>query len=301
MHWLISRRRVAAAVCVVLWAATAVHADPNSLVVSTAEAPARVWAPFSTHQRLRPDLEEVPLEEIAGPHRERVLQILRRPVAAYRGPREMFPCHPELLEWLIRHPVAVGDYWKQMGMTLAEVDAAPGGFVCRDDFGAVVHFFPVLEKPNLRVVYCVGESPAGVLPVKMRAEMVVVHRYRFEQYDGAGDYVVQQLDGYASASGVTLKMAMKFAPVQAEHMVETCVQEIKVFFSVMSRLMQLRPQWSLEKLPAVAQKLSEPEAEELERLLRSLPAGRRPAPEVRRLEAPVVGEVASDPSGDLFE
>lgn len=301
MRWLISHRRLSAAAGVVLWAATAVHADPNAIVVATPEAPPRVWAPFSSHQRLRPDLDGVPLDEIAGPHRERVLHILRRPVAAYRGPREMFPCHPELLEWLIRHPVAVGDYWKQMGMTLAEVDAAPGGFVCRDDFGAVVHFFPVLEKPNLRVAYCVGESPAGVLPVKMRAEMVVVHRYRFEHYEGAGDYVVQQLDGYASASGVTLKMAMKVAPVQAENMVEACVQEIKVFFSVMSRLMQLRPQWSLEKLPAVAQRLSEAEAEELERLLRSLPPGRRPTPEVRRLDDSVVREVASDSADELVK
>lgn len=240
--------------------------------------------------------QSLPLDEIQGPHRDRVLKILQKPIARHRGTPEMFPCHPELLEWLIRHPATVGDYWKELGMDLVEVEPAGEGFVCRDSVGAVVHFNVVCEKPGLRIAYCVGEAPCGILPVKMRAEMVVVHRYKFETYVGAGDYVVQQLDGYATASGVTLKMAMKLAPGQSERMVQSCVEELKVFFSVMCRLMQLRPHWSLEKLPAATARLTDSERTALETILRSLPPTRRSVPIVRTPQGFQVEQTASSPA-----
>lgn len=238
----------------------------------------------------------IPLGEIRGPHADRVVKILQKPVARYRGSPEMFPCHPELLEWLIRHPATVGDYWKELGMELVEVEPAGGGFVCRDSAGAVVHFHLACEKPGLRVVYCVGEAPCGILPLKMRAEMVVVHRYRFETYEGAGAYVVQQLEGFATASGVTLKMVMRLAPGQSERMVQSCVEELKVFFSVMCRLMQLRPHWSLEKLPAAAARLNESERADLETILRSLPPTRRTVPVVRTSDGFQLEQTAAKPS-----
>jgi hypothetical protein len=219
-----------------------------------------------------PDTSHIPFDKIVGPHRERVIEILQKPITYHAGRREMFPCDEELLHWLIDHPDTVCEYWKQLGIFVTDVEPIEGGYLCKDQAGATVRFYVACNEPNLRVCYCIGEAPAGIIPFKMRAEMVIVHQYNFQEFNGAGTYVVQQLDGFASASGPTLKLAMKLAPGQSEHMVATCVQEMKLFFSVMCRLMQCRPEWSKEKLNAVASSLSEAERNELQSILAALPA-----------------------------
>lgn len=231
----------------------------------------------SPGRKTPPDISHIPFDKITGPHRDRIIEILRKPVSWTHGRDEMFPCDRPLLEWLVDHPDVAGEYWKQIGISITDVERlSDGGYICRDPSGTTVHFYQACDEPDLRVCYCIGESPAGVLPVKMRAELVIVHRFRFQEFQGAGTYVVQRLDGFATATGPALKLAMKLAPGQAEKMVETCVHEMKVFFCVMCRLIQVRPHWSLEKFPTVTEKIPESERVELEGILKALPPTRRP-------------------------
>jgi hypothetical protein len=248
-------------------------ADESSLFVDeSTPTPSRLLVRPKREKKAPPDISAVPLEKITGPYRERVLEILQKPISYHAGRKEMFPCDEKLLHWLIDHPETVCEYWKQLGIFVTDVEPIEGGYLCRDQAGATVKFYVACNEPNLRVCYCIGEAPAGIIPFKMRAELVIVHQYHFQEYAGAGTYVVQQLDGFASASGPTLKLAMKLAPGQSEHMVSTCVQEMKLFFSVMCRLMQCRPNWSREKLDSVATTLTPQERAELESVLSALPS-----------------------------
>lgn len=250
--------------------------DPVVVSDQDSASPPKFFARFRREREVTPDLTQLPTELFTGPHRDRAIEILNKPVTFLSGREEMFPCHQQLLEWLVAHPQSVGEYWKELGISITDVELCDGGYVCRDPSGTVVHFYVVCDQPNLRVCYCIGEAPAVLVPMKMRAELVIVHRFRFQEYPGAGTYVVQQLDGFASANGPTLKLAMKLAPGQAEQMVDACVREMKVFFSVMCRLMQLRPEWSLEKLPQATHQLGAEDRQELEGILRSLPMAGRP-------------------------
>ena len=67
----------------------------------------------------------------------------------------------------------LGEDWKQLGISIIDVERTEDGYVCHDPSGSVVYFHVVADQPNMRVCYCVGESPAGVLPFKMRAELVI--------------------------------------------------------------------------------------------------------------------------------
>jgi hypothetical protein len=248
------------------------HMPDDPSTVENAPPPERMIVRPKREKKTPPDTSTIPFDKIEGPHRDRVIEILQKPVSWHAGRREMFPCHEKLLHWLIDHPDTVCEYWKQLGIFVTDVEPIEGGYLCRDQAGATVHFYVACSEPNLRICYCIGEAPAGIIPFKMRAELVIVHRYQFQEFTGAGTYVVQQLDGFASATGPTLKLAMKLAPGHAEHMVNTCVQEMKLFFSVMCRLMQVRPEWSKEKWPAVAHTVPAPERPEIEAILGSLPS-----------------------------
>jgi hypothetical protein len=259
-------------------------------------APKKSSLSFKKERRTPPDISDIPLDSLTGKHRDRTIEILTKPVSWIEGRKEMFPCHQELLEWLIDHPDAVGEYWKQLGISVIDVERTDDGYVCHDPSGSTVYFHVVADQPNMRVCYCVGESPAGILPFKMRAELVIVHRFTFEEVNGAGTYISQKLDGFATAAGPTLKLAMKLAPGQAEQMVDSCVQEMKVFFSVMCRLMQLRPQWSLDKMPAAAKSIPENEKKDLEAILMTLPPAPHAPIVIRRSEStPIVEKVATKP------
>lgn len=227
-------------------------------------------------KRIPPDVSQIPFDKIVGPHRDRVIEILQKPVSWSTGRQEMFPCDRSLLEWMIDHPQVAGEFWKKLGISITDVELIDGGYICRDPSGAKVTFHVACDEPNLRICYCIGEAPAGVIPVKMHAELVIVHQFDFKEFAGAGTYVVQRLDGFATATGPALKLAMKLAPGQAERMVESCVQEMKVFFSVMCRLIQLRPHWSLEQLPALAATMTTQQKDELEMILKALPPTRQP-------------------------
>lgn len=242
--------------------------------------PSRIVVRPKREKRTPPDTSKIPFDKIEGPFRDRIIEILQKPVSWHAGRQEMFPCHEDLLHWLIDHPDTVCEYWKQMGIFVTDVEPIEGGYLCRDQAGATVKFYEACSQPNMRICYCIGEAPAGIIPFKMRAELVIVHEYRFQEFPGAGTYVVQRLDGFASATGPTLKLAMKLAPGHAEHMVDTCVQEMKLFFSVMCRLMQCRPEWSKQKLDVVAHTIPEPDRKELESILASLPPA--PAPVMLR-------------------
>lgn len=240
------------------------------------EAP-KASAEPSDHER---SLARLPLAALAGPHRERVVEILQQPVLYRRGPVEAFPCHPQLLEWLMNHPVAVAEFWRELGLLLSEIEPIDGGYQCREGNTALVKFYQVHSAPNLRIVYCAGEASRPPLPGKLRAEIVYVYRYHFARQPDGQYFVIQQIESFSTAPGATLKAVMKLTRAATNRLVDQSMQDMTIYFSLMCRVMQLRPRWTLEALPVVQAKLPDDEWPVLSKILGEIvaqPAERPPS------------------------
>lgn len=213
----------------------------------------------------------IPFEAVQGPYRERVLTILNRPILHRRGPAEIFPCYPALFEWLLDHPAWVAEYWRQLGLLVSPVELLKDGYRCREGERSTAQFHVVYSSPEMRIVYCVGETRRPPLPGSLRAEMVVVHRYRFSRQPDGTYLLVQQLEGFVVADGTAVKTIMKLTRSSCEELVDHCLQDLMVYFSVMCRVIQVRPSWSLQALTRVRSSFAANEAADFEALLRQIP------------------------------
>jgi hypothetical protein len=235
-------------------------------------------APAAAHAEKQDDLErarqakaKLPLEKIAGPHRERILEILDKPLFYRRSRVEAFPCDPDLLEWLINHPTMVSEYWRRLGLQVNPVAELEDGYECRENDNLTVRFHVAYQSAEMRILYCIGEAKRPPLPGKHKAEMVLVHRYRFSRSPDGMYYVVQQVDGYVSAKGPTLKFVMKVADSTCEQVIDRCLEDMMIYFSVLCRIVQLRPHWALATLEEIRKQGPIKDDRELAIILQSLP------------------------------
>ncbi|MGL5094164.1 MAG: hypothetical protein ACRDD1_01150, partial [Planctomycetia bacterium] len=204
--------------------------------VKVAAAPV-LTAPFESYQRR-------PLPPLVGPFAGRVAEIVRRPLCHRQGEVEVFPCSGELFDWLIDHPLSVADMWRKLGMPMGEVRATADGCQCTDGQTSI-RFHTVVAEPGLRIVYCVGEARRPLLPGPLRAEMVLIHQSRRQNRPDGRGLVAHQLEGFVGAKGPAVRTIMKLARGTSEQLMEQCLQETTLFFSIIGRVTQLRPQWAV--------------------------------------------------------
>ena len=186
--------------------------------------------------------------------RSRVLEIVQNPMVFRRGPLEILPCKPELLKWLVDHPQAAAEFWQHLGLEVSDVELIEDGYLCREGTRALVKFHVVLDTPDMRVLYCVGELKHLLWPQPLRAELVVVQRYKVTRGPEGSRILLQQLEGFASAKGPTVKFAMKLGKQTAQRVVDQSMQEMSIYFAAICRLIELRPGWSIEAAPRIQEK-----------------------------------------------
>ena len=242
----------------------------SSWLLPGADASANARNPSRSASDVAKAVERLPLDKIAGPHRKRILRILEKPVFHRRGPVEAFTCEPKLLQWLIDHPARVGEFWSQLGMRVSPVQALDDGFESREGDHSSVRFHRAFDGPEMRILYCEAETRRPPLPGALRAEMVLVHRYRFSRDTDGRYYVVQQLEGFVTAHGPALKALMKLSRAPCEQIIDRCLEDLMVYFSVLCRVMQMRPEWTLATLKRLRPGFDADEADELERVLRAM-------------------------------
>lgn len=217
-------------------------------------------------------LRRIPLHALGGPHRERVQEILTEPLLYRRGPVEAYPCKPELLDWLVRHPLVVAEFWRQMGLLITELKPLEDGYECFEGNVLHVRFHEVYSGPNLRIVYCTGEAGRPPLPGKLRAEIVYVYRYHFARQPDGHYYVIQQMESFSTAKGAALKALMKLTRSVTNKLVDQSMQDMTIYFSLMCRIMQMRPEWSKQLVEAVRPKHPTADFAKLESILSDLVA-----------------------------
>lgn len=261
--------------CILCWLAVAAswsHAEPPSL---DAKPPVRVE---TKHQP--PPLSELPIDKLKGSVRDRAIAILKSPQFYRKGPVELFPCEPKLLEWLFEHPCWVSEFWRQMGMPVGPVEMTKDGYICLEERGNA-RFHVLYRAPELRILYCKIESKPALCPITLAAEMVIVQRYKFSKNIDGNYYAMQQLEGYVSAPGKTVRMVMKLTKGTSEQIIDRSLSDLMVYFSLMCRVLQVRPEWAKTTIAKVKANKPAGEAEELNQLV-AVAASQSPVRELSR-------------------
>lgn len=219
-------------------------------------------------------VKKLPLDAIAGKHRDRVIEILRSPLVYRRAQVEVIPCYPDLVEYLVANPDIVGEFWKHLGLEVTDLEPYEDGYICRDGDRSCVKFHVMAQTKDARIIYCIGESKQPPLPGTLAAELVMVQRYRLARRPDGQCFVIQQMEGYASAKGPAVKAIMKLTRSVSNRIVDQCLQEMTIYFSVMSRLMEVRPAWTAATIEKVRAKFPNRDLDKLKGILASMP----PAP-----------------------
>lgn len=239
-----------------------------------AQGPAEAQSSNTSRQRVEQMLAELPDDALAPAHRTRVRQIIKKPAVFCQTPVEMFPSSPLLYEWLLEHPLWVTELWQKLGLDVAPVELLEDGHrICDPERGSI-QFHVVCQQPEMRILYCIAEAKKSLLPRRLRAEMVIVQKYRFLRRPD-GDYLLaQRLYGFVTADGATLKAVMKIAPNASERVSEQCLQEMMIYFSMMCRIIQVQPNWVLDQLAQLSPAYPDSERTALQSIVSELAAKR---------------------------
>src|SRR5215471_18946572 len=97
------------------------------LGLGASQAPAQTMLGASPMAMPRAN-EPLPVNEIAGPERERVRQVVTQPTFKGKGAGEAFGGRPELYDWLLDHPDRALTAWRRLGAIASEISNDGNGF-----------------------------------------------------------------------------------------------------------------------------------------------------------------------------
>ena len=242
----------------------------------------------------RAPAESLPLDRLTGPHADRVREILGNHLLYRRAPIEVFRCEPALVEWCIRNPLLVAEFWRELGLLISEIEPAEDGYQCREGNTSLVRFHLVHNSHNVRIVYCYGEAARPPIPAKLQAEMVLVQRYHYSRAPDGSYFVIQQLESFSTAKGPALKLLMKIARGTTHRLVDQSMEDMSLYFCFIARLMQVRPVWGQTALAQVRERVSRQELDELETILADVAAHTEDEPTLRERIAEYNSSLESD-------
>lgn len=201
---------------------------------------------------------EIPFDRIDPRYREIVRRVVRRPIVYRRSKAEVFPCSPRLLDALIDHPEVVNEYWRTLGVELLPIERNRDAFHVRQDEFAGVKFRVVHTDPQIRVILCEAEVRKPPL-FRLGGECVLIHHCKFMPSGEDDHLAAHQTECWVSADGPAVKTAMRLARGSVERAIDDGLEELMMYFSLLSRMIRARPEWAQEsqlevrkKVPAAA-------------------------------------------------
>lgn len=226
--------------------------------------------PQTTMPLVVPDTP-IPYAAIRSPYRDRVFQIMEKPITHRTSQAYVQPCHPQLFDWLCHHPEWAAEFWQAMNIDVGAVGRTADGYAVQEGDHTRVDFHVVHEQPEMRIVYARGETKKPPMVTKMRGEMVIVHRYRYVPTVDGGHLLVQQIEGFAYAPGPVVRAMGKVTKANTTELVDAMLKDMMVFFSVAQRVVHVRPEWASQVITRVAPRHPPTENAELMQIVQTMP------------------------------
>jgi hypothetical protein len=222
----------------------------------------------------RPDVADVvPLNQIAPHQREAVSEVIRGFSFHKRSQPETFPANPRVYLRLLNEPTLTLGLWQDLGQTPARLEPiGPGRYRGSDGSGTSAVWEYVLRSPRLHVLFCDLDyvSPHGAARLSGRIVLVVRSGY-FQEVNG-DPWIQQEIELFVKVDSRGWKtVAAGLRPV-IEKIIDDQVQEAGWFVSLMSRLVEMYPDWAT----SVTQRQATVPNEERTAFLEVLKATRRP-------------------------
>ncbi len=199
--------------------------------------------------------ESLPMSQIPPQYRESLTEVMRGASFQKKSQPETFPANPKLYLRLLNEPAVTLALWHDLGETPARLEqVSPGRYRGTDGSGTSATWEYVLRTPKLHVMLCDLDyvSPRGA--AKLSARIVLVVRSGYFQEVNGDPWIQQQLELYVKVDSRGWKaVAASLRPV-IEKILDEQIQEAGWFVSLMSRLVEMYPDWATsvaQRQPAI--------------------------------------------------
>ena len=199
--------------------------------------------------------ETVPLNLIPTQYRESVSEVIRGASFHKKSQAETFPANPRVYLRLLNEPTLTLSLWQDLGETPAKLEQiGPSQFRGTDGSGTSAVWEYVVRSPKLLVMMCDLEyvSPRGA--ARLNGRIVLIVRSGFFQEVNGDPWVQQQVEIFVKVDSRGWKaVAATLRPV-IEKILDEQVQEAGWFVSLMTRLVEMYPDWAtsvVEKQTAI--------------------------------------------------
>lgn len=176
--------------------------------------------------------EPLPFEEISGPEKEKVRQVVTHPTFKGRGSGEAFSGRPEIYDWLLDHPDRALTAWRRLGATASDiVNQGDGHYSWSDAHGSHITWHTVYNHQNLRIWYAEGKvRPAAFTPlVPVQAVLVLRHGDMVE--NPGRSLLIHQTEVFVQTDSRAAALAARMMGGSITRLTEQGLGQLELFFS----------------------------------------------------------------------
>ncbi len=222
------------------WALAAVVLALGLLAVGST-APEPVQAGF---RRIEP-AEVLPMDQIDPRLRDSVAEVIRDNSFHQQGQPETFPCNPRIYLALLNEPALTLALWKDLSPNPARLQMiAPGRYQGTDGAGTVATWEYALRSPRVHVLLCDLEYTTPRGNARLEGRIVLIARSNFLREPNGETWVKQDLEAFVKIDSRGWRAVATTVKPIIEKVLEDQVQEAGWFVSLMSRLVEMYPNWA---------------------------------------------------------
>lgn len=195
----------------------------------------------------------IALDELADPQADLVRQTIRCCTLYRRLPTQEFTCHPDLLQYALRHPEAIVDVWRVLDISQLSFDAAgPEQWRLADGYGTVGTLRTLDRRGDARngsvLLHGRGAYTGPYAPKTLTGNCLILLRYRYaDPAEANADHVRLQADAFLHVDGVGLEMVTRTLQPLIVTTAGWNMQEICLFMSHFSATAERNPR-GIERL-----------------------------------------------------
>ena len=209
------------------------------------DAPALAGILSSSANAIDPS-QVVPLDKIAPPFREGVVEVIRDHTFHRKGAAETFPCNPRIYLALLNEPAVTLSLWQDLSASPVTLrQAGPNRYEGNDGAGASAVWDYVYRSPKLHIMFCNLNytTPRGGAKLDVRL-VLLVHSGYYREVNGE-NWVQHDVEAFVKVDSKGWKAVARTVRPIIDKLLEDQVKEAGWFVSLMGRLVAMYPTWAV--------------------------------------------------------